>query len=372
MTTRERFLAIVQFEQPDYVPYWYAPGIGIAHVETVERWRAEEGYPSDYESLVEFWGAEKYNHVVLRTGFVPGFEVERVDLGDGYIEVRQHRARTRERADNASKYTMPQFESPMFNGREDWELEMRPRLEPAHPERGRPVLPATQPDEPLHVAAPSYWGKLRDWFGIDRISYIMEDDPALVHEINRATTDLFLEQASWVAGRVQIDAIGGWEDMCYRGGMLISPDAFREFCTPYYREVADFARSVGAAVVDIDCDGDVSEFAHCLWEAGVNMCHAFEPTHGGSDIIRIGRELPEFIVCGGLDKHSTVDPTGAAALAEIDAKVPPMLGRGGYLPSIDHGLPPICHYGAFWQFMNRIREHCGAPEAPFQRVGPPE
>jgi hypothetical protein len=43
MTTRERFLAIVNFKQPDYVPYWYAPGIGIAHVETVARWREEEG-----------------------------------------------------------------------------------------------------------------------------------------------------------------------------------------------------------------------------------------------------------------------------------------------------------------------------------------
>ncbi len=33
MTTRERFLAIVNCERPDYVPYWYAPGIGIAHKE---------------------------------------------------------------------------------------------------------------------------------------------------------------------------------------------------------------------------------------------------------------------------------------------------------------------------------------------------
>ena len=42
MTTRERFLKVVHFEQPDYVPYWYAPGIGIAHTETVGRWQAHE------------------------------------------------------------------------------------------------------------------------------------------------------------------------------------------------------------------------------------------------------------------------------------------------------------------------------------------
>ena len=370
MTTRERFLAVVNFEQADYVPYWYAPGIGIAHRETVARWQAEEGYPSDYDSLVEFWGAEKYHTIGLHTGFMPDFPVERIDLGDGYVLVRQHKAETRELADNLDHYMMPQFQTYMFEDRRDWEEHMKPRLDPAHPDRGRPQVPATQPDEPVLVSCPSYWGRLRSWFGVDTISYLMRDDPALIHEMNRAFTDLFLDQASWVAERIQIDAIGGWEDMCYRGGMMISPAAFAESCAPYYREVADFARRIGAAVVDIDCDGDVSEFAHCLWEAGVNMCHAFEPTHGGSDIIRIRRELPRFVICGGLDKHAMTDRTGAAAIAEVDAKVPAMLPQGGYLPSIDHALPPLCHYGAFWRFMNRIREHCGAPPAPFQQILP--
>jgi len=371
MTTRERFLAIVNFEQPDYVPYWYAPGIGIAHIETVARWQREEGYPSDYESLVEFWGAEGYYTIGLQTGFVPGFPVERIDLGDGYVLIRQHKAETRELAANASTYTMPQFATYMFEDRRDWEEEMRPRLDPAHPDRGRPAIPEVQPDQPVLVSCPSYWGRWRSWFGLDRVCWFMHDDPALIHEMNRAVTDLFIDQASWVAQRIQIDAIGGWEDMCYRSGMLISPAAFEEFLAPYYREVADFARAIGAAVVDIDCDGDVSEFVHCLWNAGVKMCHAFEPTHGGSDIHRIRAELPEFIICGGLDKHAMLDPTGQAALAEIDGKVPAMLRHGRYLPSIDHGLPPICHYAPFWRFMNRIREHCGAPPAPFQEIGPP-
>jgi len=371
MTTRERFLAIVNFERPDYVPYWYAPGIGIAHIETVARWQAEEGYPSDYESLVEFWGAEAYHTIGLHTGYLPGFEVERTDLGDGYVQIRQHKSVTRELIDNAHTYTMPQYATYMFEDREDFEEHMRPRLDPTHPDRGRPAIPETQPDQPVMVSCPSYWGRMRSDFGTEQVGYLMRDDPALIHEINRATTDLFLDQASWVAERIQIDAVTGWEDMCYRGGMLISPDAFAEFCEPYYREVSDFARRIGAAVVDIDCDGDVSEFVHCLWKSGVNMCHAFEPTHGGSDIFRTRRELPEFIIVGGLDKHSTVDPTGETALAEVNSKVPAMLEHGGYLPSIDHGLPPHCSYSAFWEFMDRIREICDAPEAPFQEAGRP-
>lgn len=371
MTTRERFLAVVNFEQPDYVPYWFTPGIGIAHIETIERWRREEGYPSDYASIVEFWGAEQAFPVGLHTGFVPDFPVERTDLGDGYVLVRQHKAVTRELVTNAGTYTMPQFATYMFEDRRDWEEEMRPRLDPTHPDRGRPALPATQPDQPLQVHCPSSWGRWRSWFGLDRLCYLMHDDPALIHEMNRAVTDLFLDQAAWVARRVQIDTILGWEDMCYRSGMLISPEAFAEFCAPYYREIADFARSVGAAVVDIDSDGDVSEFVHCLWDAGVNMSHAFEPTHGGSDILRIRRELPRFVICGGLDKHAMVDPTGDTAVAEVDAKVPAMLRHGGYLPSVDHALPPICHYRALWRFMDRIREHCGAPPAPFQEAGEP-
>jgi len=369
VTTRERFLAIVSFERPDYVPYWYAPGIGITYPETVDRWRAEEGYPSDHASLVEFWGAEKHHQVPLSTGFAPDFPVETRDLGNGWLEVRQHKAVTVERADNWSVCSMPAFRSYQFEDRCDWEEQMRPRLDPDG--RPAPPLPDTQPDEPLAVACPSFIGIHRSWFGLERLGYLMRDDPALIHEINRAQTDLFLDQAWRVARRLRIDAITGWEDICYRSGMLLSPAAFREFCAPYYREVADFAGRVGATVVDVDCDGDVSEFVHCLWECGVNMSHAFEPTHGGSCILRIGRELPRFVICGGLDKHAMSGPDAGAAVAEVDAKVPPMLRRGGYLPSIDHSLPPQARYESFWHFMDRIRRHCGAPSAPFQIAGPP-
>ncbi|HQK94213.1 MAG TPA: uroporphyrinogen decarboxylase family protein [Armatimonadota bacterium] len=371
MTTRERFLSIVHFETPDYVPYWYPPGIGIAHKETVERWVAEEGYPSDYDSIVEFFGAEGYAGVGLHTGFVPDFPVETEDLGDGYVLIRQHKATTRELANNWDLYTMPEFRTYMFEDRRDFEEHMRPRLDPAHPDRPRPEVPAEQPEQPLAISCPSYFGVYRSWFGLDRISYLMHDDPKLLHEMSRAFTDLFLDQAWEVARKVQVDAIIGWEDMCYRSGMLISPAAFDEFCAPYYREVADFARRIGAAVVDVDCDGDITEFVHCLWRSGVNMCHAFEPTHGGSDVLRIRAELPRFIICGGIDKHATVDPDPAMAIAEVDAKVPPLVRSGGYLPSIDHGLPPICHYRPFWHMMDRIRQHCGAPPAPFQEAGPP-
>ena len=149
MTTRERFLAIVHFEEPDYVPYWYAPGIGIAHTETVARWQAEEGYPSDYDSLVEFWGAEKYHTIGLHTGFVPDFPVERVDLGDGYVLIRQHKAETRELADNPDHYSMPQFQTYMFEDRRDWEEQMKPRLDPRHPGRGRPQIPTPEPGSSL-------------------------------------------------------------------------------------------------------------------------------------------------------------------------------------------------------------------------------
>ncbi len=376
MTIRERFLAVVNFEQPDYVPYWYAPGIGLAHPETVARWQAEERYPSDFDSLVEFWGAEGYYTLPLNIGFVPPVPIERLDLGDGYVLIKQGAAQTRELADNADRYTMPQFVTYMIEGRRHWEEEFLPRLNPHDPARAIPNLEAhlqaaRASGQPVLIPCPSYFGHLRSWFGLDRVSYLMYDDPALIHEINRAFTDVFLAQADKVAGQIQIDALGGWEDMCYRSGMMISPDAFREFCTPYYREVAGFARDVGAAVVDIDCDGDVTELVACLWEAGVNMCHAFEPTHGGSDILALREAFPRFIICGGLNKYAMDAPDPAAALAEVDAKVPPMLRRGGYLPSIDHGLGPLAHYRNFWHFMNRIREHCGAPPAPFQEIGPP-
>ena len=65
--------------------------------------------------------------------------------------------------------------------------------------------------------------------------------PDLVHEIMDHITDIYLSVFEKVVEVVRIDLIHMWEDMCYRGGPLISPRMWEEFLGPNYRRLKAFA-----------------------------------------------------------------------------------------------------------------------------------
>ena len=80
--------------------------------------------------------------------------------------------------------------------------------------------------------------------------------------------------------RLKPEIIACWEDIGFKTGMLISPDKFREFCAPLYREVAEVAESCGVAVCAVDSDGCAMELVPILAECGFNGLYPFEAKAG--------------------------------------------------------------------------------------------
>jgi uroporphyrinogen-III decarboxylase len=71
--------------------------------------------------------------------------------------------------------------------------------------------------------------------------------------------------------------------------------------------------------------------------------------------VRTGREYPDLILSGGMDKRVLAKGT-----REIDAMVerivPAMRARGGYIPTIDHGTPPEVPYANYLHYRRRLVE----------------
>ena len=64
-----------------------------------------------------------------------------------------------------------------------------------------------------------------------------------------------------------------------------------------------------------------------------------------------GRNLA---IVGGIDKRAlTGDP--AAMAQELDAKLPAMLAGGGYIPCLDHTVPPDVTLADFRMYIDRVR-----------------
>jgi uroporphyrinogen decarboxylase len=146
-----------------------------------------------------------------------------------------------------------------------------------------------------------------------------------------------------------------WEDMAYRNGPLISPAMFREFMLPYYKRMTGFLRDHGVDIVIVDSDGDMSLLLELFVEGGVTAMLPFE-VRAGMDVLKVRRELGKrMAIIGGIDKHELAKDR-AAIDRELLTKLPPLLKTGGFVPTVDHRVPPTVPYENYRYYVTRKYE----------------
>jgi uroporphyrinogen decarboxylase len=138
---------------------------------------------------------------------------------------------------------------------------------------------------------------------------------------------------------------------------MISPRMFAEYIQPYYRRVCARAFELGVAGIHVDTDGDCRLLLPLFVEAGVNWMEPFE-VQSGMDVRQVRREFPDLVIHGGLDKR-VLARDRAAIDAELGGKLPVMLEVPGYVPSIDHVVPPDVPRANWEYFLSQVRRYCG-------------
>jgi uroporphyrinogen decarboxylase len=199
------------------------------------------------------------------------------------------------------------------------------------------------------------FGLPRDLMGLVAQSTMYYTDPKLIRDVNDHLTSLFLAVLEEVCARVDLDFVYFWEDLAFKNGPLISPWLFDEFVVPYYKQLTGFLRERGVNVICVDTDGDFRLLIPGFLEGGVTGFYPFE-VMAGMDVVAVRKEYPRLHIQGGLDKTKLAAGT-AAIDAELEAKLPYMLSRGGYIPYCDHLVPPDVSWENFSYYRMRLREY---------------
>lgn len=100
-------------------------------------------------------------------------------------------------------------------------------------------------------------------------------EPEQVHKVNRKVTNFFKKAMTRAAKETNADAIGWGDDFGMQKGPFMSPDMFREFYFPYYKELCDLAHSLGLYVF-MHCCGDAKLLIPQIIEAGVDVLHPIQ------------------------------------------------------------------------------------------------
>ena len=320
--------------------------------ETIERWR-NEGLPGDYRPIT---GSGQHDPLSRHFGLdmhwlgcimdfnnnapVPAFEPEVLAEDDTTITQRCEDgivART-----PRSGTSVPQFISFPVSSQGDFD-QFRLRFDPNSPERS----PGNWPDlvkayasreHPLGLNINGFFGQMRNWMGLENLSFAYHDQPDLVAQMCDFWADFSVEICGRVLDEVELDFIHFWEDMAYNSGSLVSPSHFRRFISPGYRKVIECARRRGVEIFVVDSDGDIGNLIPLFLEAGVNALLPVEIA-AGNNLVAIRKQFPRLRLLGGIDKRALA--VGPEAIeAELRNNVAPVVSTGGYIPALDHLVPP--------------------------------
>ena len=257
--------------------------------------------------------------------------------------------------------SMPSWLGHPVTGEADWERIKRERLSldnfaqryTVH-DLAAYLAQARRRDTPLclYGSPIGFFGILRFMIGEENLYYWYYDKPDLITAILEHLCEMWLAIAEELTGLVDFDYCRFYEDMAYKGGSLISPRMFRRFMTPYYRRLIDFARGRGIKHFVVDSDGLVDDLIPLFGEAGITALLPFE-VRAGNDIEQVRRRYPTLGIMGGIDKTALVSRQGIDR--ELD-KVARMIPQGGYIPYVDHAVPPDVSWENFRYYREKLNE----------------
>jgi hypothetical protein len=378
MNARERFANTMHYRPVDRCPirdfsFWD---------ETLLIWKRyglpEHVQPGD--SANEFFGMDPERYFGALTDLCPYFR-ERVSEDKGKTEiVRDKDGVVLERGKIMG--TIPRHLDHLLKDRESWNEHYKPRMRPDDPKRFLPeeVWDRYAPgwndpdrDYPLFIHAGSLYGRQRDWFGLVRVSEIIYDDPALFEEIVETCADIGVAVIEKMCGEygVRPDAVGLWEDMCYRAGPLISPTTFKRVLVPHYRRIVDAVHKYDVDVIFVDCDGNIDKLLPLWLEVGVNCMLPVEIGAWGADPVEY-RKLygKDLLILGGFNKR-ILARSKRDITREVE-RLAPLVEEGGFIPFCDHRVPPDVPLGNYLHYLHQAKRVWGRELDNLEPTGEPD
>lgn len=220
-------------------------------------------------------------------------------------------------------------------------------------------------NDPVQINVGGFYGPVREMVGMERLAYMLYDDPNLVEEIMDQLLHIQIELVNRVTKDIKIDMAIWWEDMAYKSGPLISPTMVKKFMMPRYRILTDLLRSKNITINHLDCDGNVSELIPLWLEVGINMTRPLEVAAGNDAVVLRKRYGKELILSGNIDKRVLIQGDREGIREEVFRKVPYLLEKSGYFPSVDHGVPSDITFDSYCCYINALREAAGMDHLPF-------
>lgn len=357
----------MHYQDRDRIPIcdfgFWPETIDAWHKQGLPQWVTYAGYNPQYTD--PFFGMDTYSGgPTPNVGLCPDFgwkvledhgDHELIQQGDGVIVY--------------SKKVMgsiPHHVAHTLVDRESWLKHYKPKLDPTHPERfprdwskSLAYLKDENRKMPCAIHGGSIFGWLRDWMGIENLALVVYDEPAWFEEMVETLADVIVYNLEKVlSSGAKYDSCNLWEDMCYSGGPLLSPEHFKRVLVPQYKRITEVLYRYGVDVIFLDCDGKIDLLIPHWMEAGINCMFPIEVGTWGADPVKYRKEYgKDLLMIGGFDKH-ILQGQRRAIRDEVE-RLAPLVEEGGFIPLPDHRVPPDVPYENYLYYLSQARRVWG-------------
>ena len=206
-----------------------------------------------------------------------------------------------------------------------------------------------------NCSTPGFYWMLREWMGTEGVSYAFYDEPELVHDMCAFIADYLIDLCAPILEQVAPEYVCISEDLAMKSGPLLSPATYREFIFPHMRRLVDFLKSKGVKYVAVDTDGNCEPIIPSFLEAGVDAIWPVERASDGMDPLLLRQKYGHALrLWGAVDKRELAKDK--QAIRDHLRSLIPLMEDGGFIPTVDHTVPPDVSLENFRYYMEK-KEH---------------
>ena len=323
--------------------------------DTQKAW-TDEGYLKEGEDLADHFGFDLELcwpfTVVADLDFEPEVIEETAETvltrnGNGAL-LRTHKLHD----------STPEHVDFLVKDRRGWEEHIKPLLEPERRRINFEVYRRAKAHAHEHGRFFAWSGVnvfeiIKDVCGHEHMLVGMALDPDWVKDMANTYSQLTVElQEVLFAEEGLPDGIWYYEDMGFKGRPFMSPAMYKEIIQPAHVRTLGYAHSLGLPVIVHSC-GMVEKLIPGLIEAGMDCLQVIE-VKAGMDLLELYKEYGERLsFMGGIDVRVLYTNDRRQIDAELETKIPVVMGHNGYTLHSDHSIPNTVHYETYRYFIER-------------------
>lgn len=338
--------------------------------QTKQRWQKEN--PTAVENFSWNWfysedalGLDQRNFIPIDYGFIPKYKTKIIQRAPDYEIVQDKLGivtkRLRQGEVEGVRMSMDQFLTFPLQKPSDFK-KIKKRLVAAIPGRypgdlDQKIQIWNNRDYTLalgeNCAANGFYWRAREFMGTENLSLAWYDFPNLMHEMMEFFADFIIETSKPVLEKINVEYFTLNEDMSMKTGPLLSPATFRKFIFPHLKRMIEFFKKNGVKYFAVDSDGNPTQLIPHLLDAGVDTLWPIERAanfHPLEIRKKFGKSLR---LWGGVDKRILTQ--GKNQIRTHLAELIPLIEEGGFIPTVDHLIPPDVSWDNFSYYMDKKR-----------------